>query len=63
MSITVIKGPCAIKIGHNWVGFASGDHSCRVNRRTRERALLDATKLEKQLEAEKQRQSFEAFYG
>lgn len=42
----VIRGPVALKQGKYWVGYASGNRTCGRRRRTSERALEDASKLE-----------------
>lgn len=50
LSANVIKGPAAIgQVGHQmkyWVGVASGNRYCRHLRRTPERAIEDAEKIE-----------------
>lgn len=51
MTIYVIKGPAAIgQVGYQlryWVGVASGNRYCKYLRRTPEKAIEDATRLER----------------
>ncbi len=44
--IDVIRGPVAFRIGKYWVGVASGNRYTRQHRKTAQRALADAAKLE-----------------
>ena len=47
MSTDVIVGPCALRIGKYWVGVASGNKYCSKQRRTKQKALDDAEKIER----------------
>jgi hypothetical protein len=44
--MNVIKGPAAVAVGKYWVGVATGNRYCKKLRRTVEKALEDAEKLE-----------------
>jgi len=47
----IIEGPCAIRVGKYWVGVASGNRRSCNYRRTVEKALEDAKKLELEIDA------------
>ena len=46
----VIKGPVALAEGKYWRGWATGNQSCKKRRRTSERAIQDAQKLEDKIQ-------------
>jgi hypothetical protein len=44
--INVLQGPCALALGRYWIGIASGNRYAKKRRRTPERALEDAWRME-----------------
>lgn len=45
-SFYVHRGPAAIRHGRYWLGYASGNVCTGIKRRTAERALADARRIE-----------------
>jgi hypothetical protein len=48
-SVNVITGPVALKLNSGWVGVASGNRYSKKTRRTPEKAVQDAIKLDKKV--------------
>ncbi len=48
MTIDVISGVCAIRVGKYWVGVIEGNRYCVPNRRTAQEAVRDAKALLKE---------------